>query len=273
MRPAFTWTLLIACLAAVGPAPAEAQYRRMTDPATGEKYNVEISYGFWNPTPEFDISSESLGIPGTVIDLVEDFGFEKKRLGDFRLTLRPAKKHKFRLGYVPIKYDVEGHVLRRDIIFNGQVFRVGVPVNAKADWKAWRFGYEYDFLYRDRGFVGVVMEAKYTDINVDLDTPALPEPEFARAQAPIPAIGLIGRGYLAKNVSVTSEFTMFRLPNGEDDEHKGSYYDFDIYGTINFSHNVGAQFGYRSLDVSYTVKEDFGDLNLKGYYFSGVVRF
>ncbi len=118
-----------------------------------------------------------------------------------------------------------------------------------------------------------MLEAKYTDIDVDLDAPALPEPEFARATAPIPAVGLIGRGYLAKNLSVTSEFTMFRLPNGEDDEHKGSYYDFDIYGTINFTHNVGAQFGYRSLDVSYTVKEDFGDLNLKGYYFSGVVRF
>src|SRR5262245_28368456 len=95
------------------PGRGGARARRGTDPATGEKYNVEVSYGLWNPTPEFEISSESLGIPGTVIDLVEDFGFEKKRLGDFRVTLRPAKKHKFRLGYVPIKYDVEGHILRR----------------------------------------------------------------------------------------------------------------------------------------------------------------
>jgi hypothetical protein len=273
MRLAFTWTLLIACLAAAAPSPAEAQFRRMTDPATGERYNVEVSYGLWNPTPEFEISSESLGIPGTLIDLVEDFGFEKKRLSDFRVVLRPAKKHKFRLGYVPIKYDVEGHILRQDIVFNGQLFRLGLPINAAADWKAWRFGYEYDFLYRDRGFIGVILEAKYTDINVDLDAPALPEPEFARAKAPIPAVGVIGRGYLAKNLSVTGEFTMFRLPNGEDDEYQGSYYDFDIYGTLNFTNNVGAQFGYRSLDVSYTVKEDFGDLNLKGYYFSGVVRF
>jgi hypothetical protein len=268
MNRAALWSLLFACVAAV---PAEAQYRRMTDPATGERYNVELSYGFWKPTPDFQISSESLGIPGTVIDLVEDFGFEKKQLGDFRLVLRPAKKHKFRIGYIPIKYDVEGAIIRRDIVFNGQHYSVGVPVNAAADWKAWRFGYEYDFLYRDRGFLGVVAEAKYTDINVSLDSPA--SSEFARAQAPIPALGLIGRGYLARNVSATAEFTMFRLRNNPEDRHQGKYYDFDLYGTLNFTNNVGAQLGYRSLDISYTIDEDFGDVKVKGYYFRGVVRF
>lgn len=269
MKRASLWIVLFTCLTAV--VPAEAQFRPISSPATGENYAVEVSYGLWNPTPDFVISSEELGIAGTDIDLVEDLGIEKKRLGDFRVVLRPAKKHKFRIGYVPIKYEVEGAVLRRDIVFNGQLYRIGLPVNAKADWKAWRFGYEYDFFYRDRGFIGVVLEAKYTDVRVDLESPVVSE--FARARAPIPAIGIISRGYLARNVSVTGEFTMFRLPNGEDDEYKGAYYDFDIYGTINFTNNVGAQFGYRSLDVSYTVEEDFGDIKLNGVYFSGVVRF
>jgi hypothetical protein len=265
----FFWSLtLLTCLAAV---PAEAQYRRMTDPATGEKYNIELSYGLWNPTPDFVISSESLGIPGSDIDLVEDFGIEKKKLGEFRIVLRPAKKHKFRLGYIPIKYDVDGAILRREIVFNGQTYRVGLPVNASADWKAWRFGYEYDFISRDRGFLGVVLEAKYTDVNVSLDSPG--PSEFAHAKAPIPALGLIGRAYVARNAAVTGEFTMFRLPNGEDDRNKGSYYDFDLYGTLNFTNNVGAQVGYRSIDVSYKVDEDFGDIKLTGIYFMGTVRF
>jgi hypothetical protein len=252
-------------------APAEAQFRRLSDPATGERYNVEVAYGLWNPKPDIIISSESFGIPGTDIDFVTDLGIEKKKFNDFRLTLRPGRKHKLRIEFIPIKYEVEDAVLRRTIVFNGQSYNAGLPVNAEANWKAWRFGYEYDFIYRDRGFLGLVMEAKYTDVRANLDSPLTSE--FARAHAPIPALGLIGRGYLAKNVALTGEFTLFRLLNREDDDYKGSYYDVDIYGTLNFTNNIGAQVGYRSLDVSYLVDSNTGDLKLKGVYFMGVARF
>ena len=42
---------------------------------------------------------------------------------------------------------------------------------------------------------------------------------------------------------------------------------------MNFNQNVGAQVGYRSMDVNYTIERDFGDLVLRGIYFNGVVRF
>ena len=66
-------------------------------------------------------------------------------------------------------------------------------MNSSLDWKAYRFGYEYDFLYRDRCFVGFVLEAKYTDVEVDLKSPI--DSECARARAPIPALGGIARVY------------------------------------------------------------------------------
>jgi hypothetical protein len=42
---------------------------------------------------------------------------------------------------------------------------------------------------------------------------------------------------------------------------------------VNFTDQVGAQAGYRSLTVFYRVEEDQGDLKMKGLYFGGVVRF
>jgi hypothetical protein len=266
-------TVLLACVttALIGVSvTAEAQLRR-TDPATGEKYNVEVAYGWWNPSPDIEVSSESLGIPGTVIDFVEDFGYESKRLPEFRAVLRPARKHKFRLDYVPIKYEVEGAVLRREIKFNGQVFRVGLPVNTDTTWNTWRFGYEYDFIYRDRGFVGLLLEAKYTKASITLESPITTE--FAEAKAPIPAVGLIGRAYPVRNLALTGEFSMFRLLNRVEDDYKGHYYDLDLYATLNFTNNAGVTGGYRSLDVSYTVDFDYGQLQMKGYYIMGVVRF
>jgi hypothetical protein len=42
---------------------------------------------------------------------------------------------------------------------------------------------------------------------------------------------------------------------------------------VNFTNNFGVQAGYRTLDASYTAKNDTGDLKLRGLYFTGVARF
>jgi hypothetical protein len=254
-------------------ATAHAQYRvrGSTDRATGENYHVEVGGYFWNPGPDILITSESLGIIGSRIDFVEDLGIEKTRHTQLKVVLRPATKHKFRFEYTPIKYTVEEAVLRRDIVFNGIEFPLALPIATEVIWRAYRFAYEWDFVYLDRGFVGLVLEAKYTDIETTLTN--VFDTEFARARAPIPAIGFIGRGYVAPNISITGEFGFFKWPGGIIENTDGKYYDFDLYGTVNFNDNLGAQLGYRSLDVFYRVDNDEGNLTVKGIYFGGVARF
>ena len=60
---------------------------------------------------------------------------------------------------------------------------------------------------------------------------------------------------------------------GLDRDYDGSYFDYDFYATINFNNNAGVTGGWRKLDLDYTVKEDFGSLDLRGLYVLGVVRF
>ena len=55
-----------------------------------------------------------------------------------------------------------------------------------------------------------MLEAKYTDVQASLTN--ILDSEFVHARAPIPAIGFIGRGYVAPNISITGEFTFFKLP-------------------------------------------------------------
>ena len=208
--------------------------------------------------------------PAPDIDFVADLGIEKQLVHQFKVVLRPATKHKFRFEYTPIKYDAQG-VLRGDIIFNGIRFPLAIPVETDLTWRAYRFGYEWDFVYRDRGFVGLLLEAKYTDVEATLSNGR--DSEFVRARAPIPAIGVIGRGYVLPNISITGEFSFFKLPESIDEDYQGKYFDFDLYGTVNFTDNFGAQAGYRSFDVFYKIEDDEGELNLKGLYFGGVVRF
>jgi hypothetical protein len=186
------------------------------------------------------------------------------------VVLRPATKHKFRFEYTPISYDATS-TLRRDIVFNGILYPIALPVETELKWRAYRFGYEWDFVYRDRGFAGLLLEAKYTDVSATLTN--LLDTEFVRARAPIPAVGFIGRGYVAPNISITGEFSFFKLPDSIDEDYGGNYYDFDLYGTVNFNDYVGVQGGYRSLVVFYRVDNDEGDMKVKGLYFGGVVRF
>ena len=129
-------------------------------------------------------------------------------------------------------------------------------MNSDLDWKAWRFGYEYDFIVKDRGFAGLIAELKYTDVTATLTASAINE--FAHAQAPIPAIGGIGRYYFVPNMSITGEVTAFDLPDNVVKNGSGHYVDVDIYGTLNFTDNVGVKAGYRSMDLGYVFKTDSG---------------
>jgi hypothetical protein len=268
--------LACACLLTVAfSAAANAQYRRYIPPsqgATGETYHIELSGDLWNPSPALQIQSESLGIVGTSIDAVNDLGFSTTRFKELRLVLRPGKKHKFRFDYIPITFSGDT-TLRRDIVFNGQLYKVNYPVKSSLEWKAYHAGYEYDFLYRERWFLGFILDLKYTDVNVSLASPATSE--YASVAAPIPAVGGILRIYPIKNVAVTGEVTGFKLPSNIDKQQRydGKYVDFNIYGTVNLTNNFGAQVGYRSMDVMYRVKTDTGNFTLKGLYFGGVARF
>jgi hypothetical protein len=250
---------------------AQFQPRPLNDPATGERYHIEAAAGFWFPTADMTISSQSLGIVGTTIDLKQDLGLTDQRFPELHLVLRPSKTSKFRFQYIPILYD-QSTILSREIVFNGQKYRVGLPVNSTLDWKAYRLGYEFDFISGDRAYGGFVLDIKYTDVTATLATP-LSAPEFTHQQVPIPAIGGIFRVYPVPNVSITGEITGFKLPDQLIKNTTGHYFDVDFYGTLNFTNYIGAQVGYRSFDVGYVVSADTGSFQLRGLYFGVVARY
>jgi hypothetical protein len=256
---------------AVGAAPASAQFRPrpVNDPSVGEQYHIEASAGFWWPGANISISSSQFDIVGTTIDFKNDLGLTDQRFPELSLVLRPAKSHKLRFQYIPITFTQSATPTRR-ITFNGQNFDVSLPVNSSFDWKAYRFGYEFDFLSRNTWFAGFILEAKYTDVQASLTSPLASE--FAHAQAPIPAIGGIGRYYVLPNVAITGEVTGLKIPTVQN-KYGGHFADVDVYGTVNWTSNVGTQIGYRAMDVGYLAKRDTGSMTLKGIYVGVVARY
>ena len=271
----FVWPSHVAALATVLvciATPATAQYkpRAVSNPATGESYHIEIGADIWIPTATMTVSSESLNIQGSQIDFKRDLGLVDQHFPALQLQLRPAKSHKLRLQYIPVNY-TQSATLNQRLVFNGIAYNIGLPVNSILDWKTYQIGYEYDFVTKNSGFVGVILEAKYTDVTVNLASPL--NTEFAHAKGPIPAIGGIARYYVVPNISITGEVSGFKIPDSVSTQYRAHYVDIDVYGTLNLSNNIGLKAGYRSRDVGYLIKTDTGAFVMRGLYFGGVLRY
>jgi hypothetical protein len=268
-------TTLLLLLATASTATAQFKPRIIQETTVGDKYKIEGGIDFWFPAAELSVASGGSGalsgIPGTEINAKRDLGLEDKKLPQLNLVLKAGQRHKLRMQFVPIKYE-QTAILSRQIDFNGQRYTVGLPVNSTLNWKALRLGYEYDFVVKSRGYGGFIIEDKQTDVRVDIATPLI-KPQFAHAQAPIPALGGIARVWVVPRVNVTAEVTGFKIPDSIEGRYNAHYVDVDVYGTINATNNVGVKVGYRSLDLSYKFQEDTGAFTLKGMYVGVVARY
>jgi hypothetical protein len=258
-------------------SPASAQ-TRVPDSgfrAVGERYHAEVAGTFWNPALFGRLTSDSFDRIGDAIDLADDLGYERTRMSDFRLVLRPTDRVRLRLQYTPVRYSAET-TFDREIVFGGTPFPVSVPIISDFGWTVLRGGFEYDFFYRSRGFVGVLLEARYTQLDATLttNTPFFsPSLEAAvTAKAPLPAVGLVGRAYVLPNVAVNVEVSGFRVPR-IDDQVEATYADWDVHGTFNLNEHVGVQVGWRRLSTYLATADDEGDLKFRGMWFGGALRY
>jgi hypothetical protein len=263
---------VVTLLLSAASADAQGLTRPGNDTPSAETFLIEGSLGLWKPSPTMSITSESFEPVGSTIDFQQDLGLTSTRFKELHLVFHPARRHKFRFQYIPLDY-TQTATLSREIVFNGQRYNVGLPVISELNWQAYRFTYEYDFIATSRGFGGVLLDLKQTHVRASLRSP-LPQLDQATDRgAPVPAIGGIARVYVVPNVSITGELSGIKVPASTNYDFKGHYTELDIYGTLNFTRNIGAQLGYRVLDVDAVIDNGSGSFNVKGLYFGIVARY
>jgi len=264
-------TAALLCLA----RPAAAQYRPgpVSEEPAAEQFHIEAAIGFFKPNADLTLSSEGLGLLGSDINYKTDLGLQDKGVPAFSLVGQPARHHKLRFEYIPLSYDGTSRIARR-LVFNGQAYPANANVTWAFDWKAYRFGYEFDFINRDRGFGGFLLDLKYTDVGTQLTAPvgSTTINEFARQRAPIPTLGGIGRIYISPAISATVEVTGMKIPSVKD-KYEAHHLEAQAYATVNVNRFVGAQVGWRSLDLGYKLTNDTGSLTVSGIYVGVVARY
>jgi len=261
-----------AVLLAASPAFAQSTTRPQTEKPSavyGEKYNFEVATTWWTPSVYGVIQSDALAAIGSQIDFTNDLGYESTRFRDLRFVVRPAKKHRFRVQYTPIEYHAST-VFNRDITFRGETFAVSLPIESRFGWHVWRTGYEYDFLYHPRAFLGVIGEARFIDMTAEITSPVASE--RLTAKATVPALGVFGRVYVLPDLAINFEMTGFQVPKIFD-VAKNTYVDWDLHATVNLNNNFGGQIGWRKATTFLNVGSDTGDLKFEGLWFGLVMRY
>jgi len=281
MRRALPVCLLLSLVA----SQASAQFRP-ENPPPGENYHVELGMRFWKTTPGIIIGSDSLDVVNPAgVDFVQEFAIEDKSFKEFRGVLRGGK-NALRLAHVDMTYN-EAARLQRTIDFGGRVFTVNANATADLQWDLWRIGYERDFVKTDHGLFGIIAEVNFNHVVADLraSNGLATVASLTDEKVPTPGFGVIGRGYLHKNVSITFEFTGFKMPgflakklsdaaeNAIEGEADATMRDLDIYVTGSITRFLGIQGGYRWLSADYEIDADLGDLSMKGPYIGGMIRF
>ena len=69
--------------------------------------------------------------------------------------------------------------------------------------------------FASASITSILIEGRYTEMTASLKSPL--NDEASSAKGPLPAFGLVGRGYPIKNVSITAEVSGFKLPNIDPD--------------------------------------------------------
>jgi len=272
MRP--LTQVMVASLAVVVCLPwsagAQDSGGRPPGPPADERYRIEALAGAWAPRANVIVSSDAQGVPGTRIDLKRDVGLIDQRFPELQLTWRPGFRHKVRLQYLPIRFDSTA-TLSRDLVFNGATYSAGWPVTTRLDWTTYRFGYEYDFIVRRRASAGFIAEVKHTRVRAQLR--AAPIDEVSRQAMPVPAVGGVLRVYPAARLTLTGEATFFGVPDRPDGHYGGRIADVDVSGVWTVTRHLGAQLGYRAIDIHHLGEWNTADFSLRGIYAAARVRY
>lgn len=209
------FSVLFAAAIAVAPTLHAADYDL-------DEYKVRIS-GMWfftNPTGTIHATgSDPLGS----FDLTKDFGFNSYSTFTGKVDWKFTHKNHLYLAASPFS-QTRTRDLDRTIDFQGQTFEVGLTTTAKLSNWAYAPGYQYDFIRRDRGHLGIAVQLDVFNTNTKLSaaaqvtgdgTQSAAKSASASVVAPIPVAGPDFRFYILPRLYVAGDlFGMYLFGYG-----------------------------------------------------------
>ncbi len=213
---------------------------------------VEVDGRYWFTNLSSEIQS---GTTGTNVNFTDDLGLDdSKGFFEGRISLG-VLGHRVRYGFMPMKWDGSG-TTTQSVTFGGQTYSASTAVDSEINVKYHRLGYIYNFIDVLNNRLGIIVEAKYLDIDAKIKSSTVEATESIGI--PIPTVGVTGQVGLPFLFSVGGEVTGIAL--GKD----AYLYDAEAGVNIKPAPFVLITGGYRVFRVHYEGSNDKADIRLNG---------
>jgi hypothetical protein len=249
-------TALVAIVsgAALLAAPAHAQR------APAEDYTLRAEYLWWSPGPSGQLQKGLGDEPGTLLDARDDLGLGEAGANLARATFRLGGSWKLRGAWSPL--DFRGDVLApRSFAYGTTAVRAGDQVITALKGNYVTGELEWDFVERERGFLGFLFGVKYFDVDTLLLNVDASSRVAETERLPIPVLGLAGRAYVHPRVSLEVELS--GLSAGD----RGHVWELLLAARAHVSSRLAVTGGYRRLALEGRDDRDFFNLDLGTWTF------
>jgi hypothetical protein len=206
-----------------------------------ESFRVELTASAWLVNPSGTIQS---GI--TPIDLERDLQLEREQPHFFgKLVVKPGRRHRLMVEGIP--YRLNGAAtISRQIVFAGRTYNIQDFVTSTADISYVAGAYQFDFVSRARGHLGVLAGVGYVDASGVLASRDFGFRGAEHQAFAFPQVGAEGRAFLLPHrnlLELDGELKGMALGS------YGHYLQFAVHGGVNISRRLTIQAGYMVSDA------------------------
>jgi hypothetical protein len=233
--------LLLLCLYAPTVLPVHAQTDTQGEDLDQYKWRTTLSWWYSNPSGYFDGANHS-----GEFDLSKDFHFGSYSTFTGTFDWHFKRKHHLLFSASPVSYS-NSATLARTIMFQGETYNVGTQ--ASSDIRSFSFapGYQWDFIRRNRGYVGLETQLNLLDSTATVTGTVVVNDQNATRTAsgsffaPLPVIGIHARGYPMQSGRLAVE----GLVNGMYFFGYGDFYSARGFASVGITRRFRAIAGYQ----------------------------
>jgi hypothetical protein len=199
-----------------------------------DSYKVKLE-GYWlysNPSGTFQGANDPTGI-----DLQRDLHFNAYSTFAGKVDWKFTRKNHLYVQGLAFNSS-RSVVLDRTIVFRGQTFQVGSSIHASLSSPLYVVGYQYDFIRRRRGHLGIAVQANIFDTHASISAAA----QIVGGQ-PLPSVH--ASGSLLAPIPVAGPQFRFYLTNSPK-----LFVDGNVYGMYFFGYG---NYVSSSLSLGYTI--------------------
>ena len=277
--PAFAFFLNISFIHAqqadsvVHPSPGDSsKQKKIVLPWFVERF--KFSAGAFYVINNTNIQVQAHGINGSEIDFEKDLGINREVatfLANFEWQI--SRRSRIALNYYNVSRS-SGHVLERDIIFNGNTYYANTSVQSFFNTTIYQFSYGYAILSKPKYEAGIYIGTHILQANAGISALGMNVGQSVQTDfgftAPLPDLGVWGAFAISDRFAADMGISYFGLTL---QNKSGRLLSFNLNITYKLIHELDVTVGYTGLNFKVDVVHKDAAGNFKWGYNGPAIAF